>query len=167
MSLFFVNLTNIITIEEVMSLDSIVANEFSESFFFQIIRIKKTIFRRTNGLMTEAGIHMQLEQLPLLMILQRESLSQRELSDRTMRDKSSILRSINALEKKALVAVQKDKVDKRKNVVSLTDEGMVLAKNIRSLMKRAEDEVLAVFSTKERMEALQAVRGYADKLDVP
>lgn len=150
-----------------MSLDNIVSNEFSDSFFFQIIRIKKAIFRRTNGLMAEAGIYMQLEQLPLLMILQRGNLSQRELSDRTMRDKSSILRSISALEKKALVVVQKDKVDKRKNIVSLTEEGMNLAKQIRSLMKKAEDEVLAVFSSKERMEALQTIRGYADKLDRP
>jgi len=137
----------------------------SDSFFFQIHRIKRTIFRHTNALMNEAGITLQLEQLPLIMILQRRNLSQRELSDMTMRDKSSILRSINALEKKALVAVQKDKEDKRKNIVSLTEEGISLAKSIRSLMKKAEDEVLAVFSVKERAEALETIRGYADKLD--
>ncbi|KQB43599.1 Transcriptional regulator, MarR family [Flavobacterium aquidurense] len=115
--------------------------------------------------MNEAGINLQLEQLPLIMILQRKNLSQRELSDMTMRDKSSILRSVNALEKKALVVVQKDKSDKRKNIVSLTDQGIDLAKNIRILMNRAEDEVLAVFSAKERAEALETIKGYADKLD--
>lgn len=141
-------------------------NGISESFFFQIHRIKRTIFRHTNALMNEAGINLQLEQLPLIMILQRKNLSQRELSDITMRDKSSILRSINALEKKALLAVQKDKEDKRKNIVSLTDEGIDLAKKIRLLMKKAEDEVLAVFSAKERAEALETIRGYADKLDM-
>ena len=137
----------------------------SDSFFFQIHRMKRTIFRHTNALMNEAGITLQLEQLPLIMILQSDSRSQRELSDITMRDKSSILRSINALEKKGLVVVKKDKGDKRKNIVSLTDEGINLAKNIRILMNRAEDEVLAVFSVKERSEALETIRGYADKLD--
>lgn len=137
----------------------------SDSFFFQIHRMKRTIFRHTNALMNEAGINLQLEQLPLIMILQRKSLSQRELSDMTMRDKSSILRSINALEKKALVEVQKDKDDKRRNIVSLTEEGISLAKSIRTLMKRAEDEVLSVFSSQERIEALETIRGYADKLD--
>ncbi|TPG38431.1 MarR family winged helix-turn-helix transcriptional regulator [Flavobacterium pectinovorum] len=137
----------------------------SDSFFFQIHRMKRTIFRHTNALMNEAGINLQLEQLPLIMILQRKNLSQRELSDMTMRDKSSILRSINALEKKALVEVQKDKDDKRKNIVSLTEEGISLAKSIRLLMKKAEDEVLSVFSAKERIEALETIRGYADKLD--
>jgi DNA-binding MarR family transcriptional regulator len=139
--------------------------EISDSFFFQIHRIKRAIFRRTNALMTEAGITLQLEQLPLLMILNQKSLSQRELSDKTMRDKSSILRSISALEKKNLVEVVKDKTDKRKNIVSLTDDGMNLAKNIRSLMKRAEEEVMSVFTPKERIEALNAVRSYADKLE--
>lgn len=139
--------------------------EISDSFFFQIHRIKRAIFRRTNTLMNEAGITLQLEQLPLLMILHHRSLSQRELSDKTMRDKSSILRSISALEKKQLVEVAKDKTDKRKNIVSLTNEGIALAKNIRSLMKRAEEEVMSVFSQKERIEALNAVRSYADKLE--
>ncbi|SFD20282.1 MarR family winged helix-turn-helix transcriptional regulator [Flavobacterium phragmitis] len=139
--------------------------EISDSFFFQIHRMKRAIFRRTNALMTEAGITLQLEQLPLLMILNQKSLSQRELSDKTMRDKSSILRSISALEKKNLVEVVKDKTDKRKNIVSLTNEGSTLAKNIRSLMKRAEEEVMSVFTPKERIEALNAVRFYADKLE--
>ncbi|WP_394777111.1 hypothetical protein, partial [Flavobacterium sp.] len=66
---------------------------------------------------------------------------------------------------KNLVEVQKDKEDKRKNIVSLTDKGIDLAKIIRSLMKKSEDEVLAVFSAKERIEALETIRGYADKLD--
>ena len=140
-------------------------DEISNSFFFQIHRIKRTIFRHTNTLMNEAGISLQQEQLPLIMILQRKSMSQRELSDITMRDKSSILRSVNALEKKSLVEIQKDEEDKRKNIVSLTAEGFIMAKSIRLLMRKSEDEVLAVFSDQERTEALETIKGFADKLD--
>jgi DNA-binding MarR family transcriptional regulator len=139
--------------------------EIADSFLFQIHRIKKALFRRTNALMNEAGITLQLEQLPLIMILQHKDLSQRELSDKTMRDKSSILRSISALEKKSLLIVRKDKIDKIKNVVSLTEEGMLLAKNIRSLMKKSEDEVLSGFTAQERVEALETIRSYADRLE--
>ena len=139
--------------------------EIGDSFLFQIHRIKKALFRRTNALMSEAGITLQLEQLPLIMILQHKELSQRELSDKTMRDKSSILRSINALEKKDLLIVRKDKTDRRKNVVSLTAEGISVAKNIRSLMKKSEDEVLSVFTPQERVDALDTIRSYADRLD--
>lgn len=144
---------------------NLLKEEIADSFFFQIHRMKRAIFRRTNALMTEAGITLQLEQLPLLMILRHQGLSQRELSDKTMRDKSSILRSITALEKKNLLEVVKDKMDKRKNIVSLTEEGFRMAKEIRALMKNAEDEVMSVFSPKERIEALEIVKSYADKLE--
>nr|WP_294788307.1 MarR family transcriptional regulator [uncultured Flavobacterium sp.] len=144
---------------------NLLKEEIADSFFFQIHRMKRAIFRRTNALMTEAGITLQLEQLPLLMILRHQGLSQRELSDKTMRDKSSILRSITALEKKNLLEVVKDKIDKRKNIVSLTEEGFIMAKEIRALMKKAEDEVMSVFSPKERIEALEIVKSYADKLE--
>lgn len=144
---------------------NLLKEEIADSFFFQIHRMKRAIFRRTNALMTEAGITLQLEQLPLLMILRHQGLSQRELSDKTMRDKSSILRSIIALEKKNLLEVVKDKIDKRKNIVSLTEEGFIMAKEIRALMKKAEDEVMSVFSPKERIEALEIVKSYADKLE--
>ncbi|MNR65857.1 hypothetical protein D3C85_1890880 [compost metagenome] len=50
-------------------------------------------------------------------------------------------------------------------MVSLTEEGIALAKVIRALMKKSEDEVLSVFSAKERIEALETIRNYADRLD--
>ncbi|WP_394777156.1 hypothetical protein, partial [Flavobacterium sp.] len=56
---------------------SVFKDGISDSFFFQVHRMKRTIFRHTNALMNEAGINLQLEQLPLIMILQRRNLSQR------------------------------------------------------------------------------------------
>jgi len=138
----------------------------SDSFFFQVMRMRKAIFRRTTQLMTEAGVQLQIEQLPLLVILQKHTtLSQRELSDITLRDKSSVLRSVTALQKKGLVLVEQDNADKRKNNISLSPEGALLATQIRKLMHRAENEVLAVFSDAERAIAFQTIKSYADKLE--
>lgn len=138
----------------------------SDSFFFQIMRMRKAIFRRTTLLLTEADIHLQMEQLPLLVILhKRGTLSQRELSDITMRDKSSILRSISALHKKGLLVVEQDSADKRKNNIDLSLEGQELARQIALLMKRAEADALSVFSDDERIKAFQTVKSYADKLE--
>lgn len=138
----------------------------SDSFFFQVMRMRKAIFRRTTQLMTEAGVQLQIEQLPLLVILQKHTtLSQRELSDITLRDKSSVLRSVTALQKKGLVLVEQDNADKRKNNISLSPEGALLATQIRKLMHKAENEVLAVFSDAERAIAFQTIKSYADKLE--
>ena len=138
----------------------------SDSFFFQVMRMRKAIFRRTTQLMTEAGIQLPMEQLPLLVILQKhKTLSQRELSDITLRDKSSILRSVSALQKKGLLTIEHDTGDKRKNNISLSADGLQLAIHIRQLMNKGEDEVLSVFSAEERTTAFQTIKGYADKLE--
>ncbi|HEY0174831.1 MAG TPA: hypothetical protein VGC08_00545 [Pedobacter sp.] len=140
--------------------------EISDSFFFQVHRMKKAIFRSSSQLMNEAGINLQMEQLPLIVILQKRiMLSQRELSDITLRDKSSILRSITALQKKGLVIIEQDSIDKRKNNISLSPDGISLATKIRLLMRQAETDVLSVFSEEERKIAFQTVKGYADKLE--
>lgn len=143
-----------------------ILDAISDSFFFQVIRMRKAIFRRSSQLLNEAGIYLKIEQTSLIVILKKyEILSQRELSDITLRDKSSILRSISALQKKGLVAVEQDHTDKRKNNISLTAAGLILAKNIRSLLHKAEDDVLSVFSAEERKTAFQTVKNYADKLE--
>ncbi len=141
-------------------------DEFIESFLFQLIRMRKAIFRRVSQLVNEADILLKADQLPFMLILQKHpGLSQRELSEITLRDKSSVLRSITALEKKKLVTVEQDSTDKRRNNIRLTPVGMTLAETVKSLMKTAEDEVLSVFTTEERREAFNTLRGYADKLE--
>jgi len=138
----------------------------SDSFFFQVMRMRKAIVRRTSQLMAEAGMQLPVEQLPLLAILQKhKTLSQRELSDITLRDKSSILRSVNALQKKGLLSIEHDTADKRKNNITLSEEGLKLATHIRQLMNKGENEVLSVFSDEERATAFKTIKGYADKLE--
>jgi DNA-binding MarR family transcriptional regulator len=138
----------------------------SDSFFFQVNRMRKAIFHRTTILMAEAGIQFPLEQLPILVILHKKGpLSQRELSDITLRDKSSILRSISALQRKRLLIVEQDIIDKRKNNILLTNEGKLLATRIKELMRNAEDDALSVFPADERVKAFQTIKSYADKLE--
>ena len=128
--------------------------------------MRKAIVRRTTLLMAEANIPMQMEQLPILVILKnRGTLSQRELSDITLRDKSSILRSISSLQKKGLVVIEQDDTDKRKNNIDLSPAGKDLAIQMEALMRKAENDVLSVFPEAERVIAFQTVKGYADKLE--
>lgn len=116
--------------------------------------------------MAEAGITLPQEQLPILVILQSKgTLSQRELSDITLRDKSSILRSVNTLQKNGLVEIEQDSSDKRKNNIDLTAQGKELAILIKQIMRKAEDDALSVFSQEERVIAYRTIKGYADKLE--
>jgi DNA-binding MarR family transcriptional regulator len=138
----------------------------SDSFFFQVNRMRKAIFHRATVLMGEAGIELPLEQLPLLVILSKKApLSQKELSEITLRDKSSILRSISALEKKGLIMVEQDASDKRRNNIVLTPEGRTLATKIKQFMRNAEEDALSVFPEEERVKVLQTIKRFADRLE--
>ncbi len=141
-------------------------NELAESFFFQVNRMRKAIHRAISSLINEAGINLQMEQLPLIVILKRfKTLSQRELSDITLRDKSSILRSINALQKKGIVVIEQNVNDKRKHNIRLSETGTELADKIRKLYKKAEDDLLLVFTEQERSVARKNIKSYADKFE--
>lgn len=141
-------------------------NVISDSFFFQVMRMRKAIFRKTTMQLMEAGIQLQMEQLPILVILlNRGVLSQRELSDMTLRDKSSILRSVSSLQKKGLLIVKKDSTDKRKNNIDLNAAGKDLARQIGTLMLKAEDNALSVFPEDERAVVLQTIKNYADTME--
>jgi DNA-binding MarR family transcriptional regulator len=138
----------------------------SETFFFQVMRIRKALYRRTALLVAEAGVPLQMEQMSILIILLKKgTLSQRELSDMTLRDKSAIIRSISALQKKDLLLVEQDHVDKRKNNIGLSPKGKELAKQILKLKRKAEDEVLSVLPKEEWEIAFRTVKNYADKLE--
>ena len=128
--------------------------------------MQKAFFRHGNHLMKEAGISLQLEQFPVLLSVHAmKSLSQQEIADVILRDKSSVQRSLTALQRKGLLTVAQDATDKRKHIVTVTPEGTALAKKMKLLMRRADEEAFAAFSGDERAKAIQAMRDIADKLE--
>ncbi|HYG14161.1 MAG TPA: MarR family transcriptional regulator [Bacteroidia bacterium] len=140
--------------------------EMRETFFFQIHRIQKSIFRKGNQLFQNGEINLQVEQFPILLSAYSfEGMSQQEIADVTHRDKSSIQRTLVALEKKGLVTIVQDASDKRKNLVYVTEEGKTIAGKIKKLLKQAEEEALSILSDEERRTAITTLKGIADKLD--
>ncbi len=141
-------------------------SELNDTFFFQIHRIQKSLFRHTNRLMHESGIDLQVEQFPVLMTVSAlKSLSQREIADITMRDKSSIQRSVTTLLRKGLIDVVQDGDDKRKHVVTLTAAGNALAKKVRSILRQSEEAVFNHMDASERDTAIHSAKSLADQLD--
>jgi DNA-binding MarR family transcriptional regulator len=140
--------------------------EMRDTFFFQLHRIQKAMFRRGNQIFHEAKVPLQLEQFPILLTAHAmEGLSQQEIADVTHRDKSSIQRTLITLEKKGLIKIEQDAGDKRRNLIFLTDAGKLLAEKIKQLMKQAEQETFAVLSQYERESAIANMKDIADKLE--
>jgi DNA-binding MarR family transcriptional regulator len=140
--------------------------EMRDTFFFQLHRIQKSMFRRGNQIFQEAKVPLQLEQFPILLTANAmEGLSQQEIADVTHRDKSSIQRTLGTLERKVLIKIEQDANDKRRNLIYVTDGGKYLAEKIKDLMKQAEQETFAVLSEEERNAAITSIKEIADRLE--
>ncbi|MGE8430380.1 MAG: MarR family winged helix-turn-helix transcriptional regulator [Sphingobacterium sp.] len=111
----------------------------SQEYFYNFLTGKYSIavMRRLQRNLKEAGLNITSEQWSIMYNLWvEEGLTQQELAVRTFRDKPSVTRLINNLERVNLVIRVNDKNDRRSNLIYLTkigrkmkDEGMKQAKN--------------------------------------
>ncbi len=88
-------------------------------------RIKKCFIDR----LQQNGINVTPEQYLVLDILwEKQSLSQQNIADLIQKDKNSVTKIIDSLEKKNLVNRVVDQKDRRINKIELTKEGLALEK---------------------------------------
>lgn len=141
-------------------------SEMKDSLLFQMHRIHGIMFRVANGLIQKAAVPVKIEQLPVLMtVFDFRKLSQQEVADIINRDKSSVQRTVVALQKKGLVRVSPDEKDKRKNMLTTTETGAFVATQIRDIMKRVEEEIFEAFESKDRQNTINVIKTTADKLE--
>lgn len=88
-------------------------------------RIKKCFFDK----LQENGINITPEQYLVLDILwDKQPMSQQNIADVIQKDKNSVTKIIDSLEKKNLVKRSMDKKDRRINQIELTEEAYALQK---------------------------------------
>ena len=90
----------------------------------------------------EAGLDISLDQWMVLgPISYHGNASQKVLSDECIKDKTSITRIVNTLEKKNLVVRVSDQIDHRINRIILTSAGKQLLIDAIPIMNKTRDEV--------------------------
>jgi DNA-binding MarR family transcriptional regulator len=107
-------------------------NHFRRGELYSVINgmASTAVARRLQKNFRQAGLEITIEQWSVLYHLWKEDcLSQQELCNRTFRDKPSITRLIDNLEKQSLVKRMPSKTDRRINLVCLTEP----AKNLQQL----------------------------------
>ncbi|MCL4637437.1 MULTISPECIES: MarR family winged helix-turn-helix transcriptional regulator [Olivibacter] len=91
----------------------------------------------------KAGLQITIEQWAILDVLWRaDGLTQQELASQSFRDKPSITRLIDNLEKLNLVVRIPDKFDKRVNRIFLTHKGQILQNKTKQQAEKTMDEAL-------------------------
>jgi len=90
------------------------------------------------------------EQLVILKIIScHEGISQKELAEKLDRDKTSIVRSINVLEKDHKVVRVNNKDDKRVNFLYLTKDGKDLLDELLPVFENIKNEMQEGFTNEE------------------
>ncbi|TRZ78696.1 MAG: MarR family transcriptional regulator [Chitinophagaceae bacterium] len=134
-------------------------NQFKRGELYSVINGMATtaVARRLQKNYRQAGLEITIEQWSVLYHLWKEDgLSQQELGIRTFRDKASITRLIDNLEKLGLVTRVASKEDRRINLVCLTESAMPLQQLTYELANQTMNEALQNI-TKEEIEIVKNV----------
>ncbi len=120
-------------------------NQFKRGELYSFITGKAStaIARRLQKNFKEANVEITIEQWSVLYHLwKQDGLSQQQLCDATFRDKPSITRLVDNLEKLKLVKRVASKDDRRMNMIYLTNEAQVLQEQTMGLASQTLNEAL-------------------------
>ena len=134
-------------------------NHFKRGELYSVINgmASTAVARRLQKNFRNAGLEITIEQWSILYHLWKEDcLSQQELCNRTFRDKPSITRLIDNLEKQAMVIRMPSKTDRRINLVCLTDAAKEIQNLTIDLANQTMSEAL-VCVKKEDIEIVKIV----------
>jgi DNA-binding MarR family transcriptional regulator len=120
-------------------------NQFKRGELYSVINgmASTAVARRLQKNFRLAGLEITIEQWSVLYHLwKQDGMSQQELCNRTFRDKPSITRLIDNLEKQKLVKRMPSKEDRRINLVCLTESAKLLQDKTIELANQTMDEAL-------------------------
>jgi DNA-binding MarR family transcriptional regulator len=120
-------------------------NQFRKSELYSFITGKAStaIARRLQKNFKQSGVDITIEQWSVLYHLWKEDgMSQQSLCDATFRDKPSITRLVDNLEKLKLVKRVASKDDRRINMIYLTPEAQKLQEQTMELANQTLNEAL-------------------------
>lgn len=134
----------------------------NKKFLGVVGRLEKlSILRRmeANRISAEAGLYMG--QLPILeYIIHHDGCTQREIADILSVSPASIATSTKRLQKAGLIKKQIDEENLRKNMLSVTEKGIELAKKCRESFNKFDQRLFSGFSNEE----LFLIKEHLDRL---
>lgn len=120
-------------------------NYFKKGELYSFITGKATtaVARRLQKNFKQAGLEITIEQWSVLYHLWKEDgLSQQQLCDATFRDKPSITRLVDNLEKLNMVKRVASKDDRRSNLIFLTPDAVALETKTMEVANQTLNEAL-------------------------
>jgi len=142
-------------------------NQFKPSELNSFMTGKATtaIARRLQRNFKLAGLDITVEQWSVLYYLwKQDGMSQQDLCNATFRDKPSITRLVDNLEKQKLVKRIASKTDRRINEVFLTEKGKYIEGQTMVVANQTMNEALAGVAEKQIQVAKEVLQKVYDNL---
>ncbi len=112
-------------------------HDSEQPLLFLIKRTVRAFIRRLNRSFVAAGYDVTSEQWRMLRWLwHRDGQRQQDLADVAHKDKTSITRIIDGMEKRDLVVRIPDRLDRRQKLIYLTDKGKRLREELMQIVQR-------------------------------
>lgn len=106
------------------------------------------------------------EQWPLLKWLWvKDGISQKELSETSFKDQSTITRILDKLERRGLIRRQADSTDRRVSLIYLTTEGLKIRESLTLLAQQALEQALQGLSEQEKVQLKNLLNRISDNLE--
>ena len=110
------------------------------------------IFRKRVETDLPGNIKLTSDQFMIMhyILSAKDEVIQQDLADYTRKDKSAVLRSIDALEKMGLVRRLQDRNDRRKNYLALTREGHQIMEQYNEIMNGVVNDLFRDITPEEK-----------------
>ncbi len=133
--------------------------EREQSLGYQLARANRTLVNRINRAFAQAGHELTIEQWGLMKdISLNDGLPQAHLVDCACKDKTSVTRLLEGLERRDLVRRSTDEHDRRQKKVFLTASGTALLEQLFPIVHAAQADVTEGISGKDLATARKVLR---------
>ncbi len=129
--------------------------------------INKTSMKIKNCLnMLLQPYEITAEQLVLLRLIEyRQKINQREIVDSICKEKTNVARIAERLEKKELIVRDRDNIDKRANILSLTPKGRETLSMLLPVVKEYSDKIFSGIPKDELDSAIKTLTQIYNNID--
>jgi DNA-binding MarR family transcriptional regulator len=123
---------------------------FRETLGYHLGTTARTLSGRLNKKLTDSGENISFEQYVILVRLwEKEGISQQELAEDCGKDKTTITRLLDLLEKENVIVRKEDRSDRRNKQIFLTSRGKGLKKKLVPLALQTMAEAQKGISKKD------------------
>ncbi len=139
-----------------------------DSLGYIIGRAARSVGGLLNRNMAISGFDVTCEQWSVLFnLVQKNGQTQQDLAQNSCKDKTSMARLIDGMEKRDLVVRIPDKQDKRQKFIYLTNKGKILQKKLMIIVEKTLEQAEAGISAQDMKLCMNVLcKIYVNVLDI-